>query len=110
MLLPESDSRVGAEPTVWRDPVVLDIEEVEGFNRPLALSRPPSPVPSPAAPLHPEPVPNSPITGTVVKRGELGAMYDDLFPTLVPSNGFCESVTPVELELWILLPPESREP
>ena len=87
MLLPESDSRVGPEAIVWRDPVVLDIEDVEGFNRPLALSRPLILAPSPAAPLHPEPVPNSPITVPVAKIGELVAIYDALFQRWSPRTG-----------------------
>ena len=110
VLLPESDSSEGAEPIVWMDPDVVDTEDVEGFIGSLAPSTPRAPEPTPAIPSHPEPVPNSPITGTVVQRGDAGATYVVLLPTLPPSNGFCERVTPVEVELWILEPLDNKEP
>ena len=37
-------------------------------------------------------------------------MYVALLPTLPPSNGFWERVTPVEEELWILVPLDNKEP
>ena len=37
-------------------------------------------------------------------------MYVTRLPTPVPSNGFCETATPVEVEVWILFPLESKEP
>ena len=98
---------MGAESIVGTLPDVLNIEEeAEGFIRSFAPSRPPTPATTP----NPEPNPGSPIMGTVVRRGDAGAKYVALFPTAVPSNGFCERVTPVEAELWILLPPASKEP
>jgi hypothetical protein len=94
-------------------PDVLNVGKGEGFIGSLGSSRPPTPdwlVPTPANTPNPELIPNSSITVTIGRRGDPGAKYVALLPTPVPSNGFCESMIPVDVELWILLPPESKEP
>ena len=104
---------MGAESIVGTLPDASNIEEVEGFTRSFAPSHRPTPdalESTPATTPNPEPIPNSLITDTVVRRGDTGAKYVALFSTAVPSNGFCESATPVEVELWVLLPLESKEP